>query len=215
MSMETMDHLMSHHGDFSSFRDAMVDTTAGRFGPIWWGVFEQHVDAATDASVVDLGTGPGLLLEMLRERLPEASLLGIEVQPEMLQTAHQVATRCGAEIIEADLSEPLPLSDGYADIVTAVMVCHELLFPPALLAEASRLLKPGGTFIVYDWVKRPLSDYLGDRALTPGLLQHFREHCLLSSDDLQFLVRREGLEIVETIGRRGGNFVIIVARKPL
>ena len=39
--------------------------------------------------------------------------------------------------------------------------------------------------------------------------------CLLSSDDLQFLVRREGLEIVETIGRRGGNFVIIVARKPL
>lgn len=215
MAMETMQHLMSHHGDFSSFRDAMIETSAGRFGPIWWGVFDQHVDAAPDASVVDLGTGPGLLLEMLRDRLPEASLLGVELQPEMLQTAYQVAARCGAEIIEADLGSPLPLSDSSADLVTAVMVCHEMVFPPTLFAEASRLLKPGGTFIVYDWVKRPLSDYLRDRELTPGLLQHFREHCLFSGDDLQFLIRREGLEIVESVGRRGGNFVIVVARKPL
>ena len=69
-------------------------------------------------------------------------------------------------------------------------------------------------FVLYDWVKRPLQSYLGDKALDAGLLQHFREHCLFSSDDLTFLVERAGMSICEVVGRRGGNYAIIVARKP-
>lgn len=214
MAAQTMDHLLAHHGDFAAFRDAMIASSAGRFGPIWWGVFEQHVAPSPEPVVVDLGTGPGLLLEMLRERLPEAQLVGVEVQPEMLQSAHEVAARCGATIVEADLAAPLPLPDACADIVTAVMVFHELVFPPALLAEIRRILKPGGAVVLYDWVKRPLSDYLRDRELTEDVLQHFREHCLFSSEDLAFMMQREGLEIAEVIGRRGGHFAIVVARKP-
>jgi len=214
MAAPTMDHLLAHHGDFAAFRDAMIETSAGRFGPIWWGVLEQHIQAAPDAAVVDLGTGPGLLLEMLRERLPQAQLTGVEIQPEMLQTAREVAGRCGARVVEADLAGPIPLPDGCADVVTAVMVFHELVYPPALMAEAARLLKPGGSLVIYDWVKRPLRDYLRDRPLTPELLQHFREHCLFSSDDLAFLATREGLEIREVVGRRGGNFAILVASRP-
>lgn len=209
-----MDHLLAHHGDFAAFRDAMIETSAGRFGPIWWGVFDQHIAAEPHASIIDLGTGPGLLLEMLRERLPEAGLTGVEVQPVMLQTAYQTAARCGATIVEADLAGPLPLPDESADIVTAVMVFHELVFPPALLSEAVRILRPGGTLVLYDWVKRPLGDYLRDQELTPSLLQHFREHCLFTADDLTFLLTREGLEIIEVVGRRGGNYAIAVARKP-
>ena len=210
---ESLDHLLAHHGDFASFRDAMIETSAGRFGPIWWGVWDQQVRASGAVTVVDLGTGPGLLLPMLRQRLPLARLIGVEVQPVMLQSAHATAAACGAEIVEADLAAPLPLPDAAADVVLAVMSFHELQFPPPLIEEAFRLLKPGGVFVMYDWVKRPLADYLRDRVLDEDMLQHFREHCLFSSDDLVFLVERAGMTIREVIGRRGGNYTIIVAEK--
>ena len=113
----------------------MCETSAGRFGPIWWGVWEQYVGLKPIDSVVDLGTGPGLLLPMIRDRLPKAAITGVEVQPVMLETARENAHNCGATIVEADLAEPLPLSAESTDLVTAVMVLHELLFPPLAVGE--------------------------------------------------------------------------------
>ncbi|MCB9797079.1 MAG: class I SAM-dependent methyltransferase [Alphaproteobacteria bacterium] len=210
----SLDHLQAHHGDFARFRDAMIETSAGRFGPIWWGVWDQHVASIAPRSVLDLGTGPGLLLPMLRERLPEAALTAVEVQPEMLEVARGIAREVGATLLERDLASPLPLQDGSLDVVTCVMVFHELAFPPPLMAELARLLRPGGRVVLYDWVRRPLEAYLGDDALDEDKLQHFREHCLFTAEDLEFLLRREGLRVVERVGRRGGNYAIIVAEKP-
>ncbi len=210
---DSLSHLQAHHGDFSRFRDVMIETAVGRFGPIWWGVWDQHVRAEGAVTVVDLGCGPGMLLPQLRDRLPRARLIGVEVQPVMLQTAEQVAADCSAEILAADLAAPLPLPDGCADVVVAVMSFHELQFPPPLIDEACRLLRPGGVFVLYDWVKRPLSEYLGDQPLDAALLQHFREHCLFSTDDLAFLVERAGMTIREVVGRRGGHYAIVVAEK--
>ena len=211
--MSSIEHLSAHHGDFEAFRDVMIETSAGRFGPLWWGVWDQYIGAP--ASVVDLGTGPGLLLPMLRERLPDAALTGVDMQPLMLETARQHAAQAGAALIEADLAEPLPLPDACAEAVTLVMVLHELMFPPSLLDEVVRILRPGGRVLLYDWVKRPLRDYLNeDSALDEGTLQHFREHCLFSGDDLEFLLERAGLQPLERIGRRGERFAIVVAEKP-
>ena len=68
---------------------------------------------------------------------------------------------------------------------------------------------------LYDWVRRPLGAYLGEDPLTPDALQHFREHCLFTPEDLAFLLGRAGFEVAEVIGRHGGNYAIVVARKPL
>ncbi len=32
---DSLSHLQAHHGDFSRFRDVMIETAVGRFGPIW------------------------------------------------------------------------------------------------------------------------------------------------------------------------------------
>lgn len=210
--MSSLQHLSGHHGDFAAFRDLMVETSAGRFGPLWWGVWDQFIHAPE--TVVDLGTGPGLLLPMLREKLPRARIIGVDMQPLMLETAQENATAAGAELVEADLAQPLPLPDGLADVVTLVMVFHELTFPPPLLEEVLRILKPGGQVVLYDWVKRPLEDYLGEDVLDEQQLQHFREHCLFSDQDLDFLFRRAGFQVQERIGRRGGRFAMLVAQKP-
>lgn len=209
------DHLLGHHGDFARFRDAMIETTPGRFGPLWWGIWDQLVAPAADAHIVDLGTGPGLILPMLRARHPQARLTALEVQPVMLETARPHAEQAGARLVEADLADPLPLEAESADVVNATMVFHELEFAPPLLDEIARILKPGGTMVLYDWVKWPLRTYLSDQELTPELLQHFREHCLFSADDLAYLTERAGLEVAEVVGRKGGKFAVVVARKPL
>lgn len=216
--MSSLPHLQQHHGDFARFRDVMVETSPGRFGPIWWGVWQTYVDAP-DAppvqTVVDLGTGPGLLLPQLRARYADARIVGVEVQPDMLETATRSAADAGAELVRADLNEPVPLPDGVADVVSCVMVFHELAFPPPLLEECMRLLKPGGHLVLYDWVRRPLAAYMGDDpVLTPDRLQHFSEHCLFAADDVDFLLERAGFQIQERVGRRGARYAIWVCRKP-
>ncbi len=209
------EHRRAHQGDVRAYHDVVSRSSERRFGPTFWGVLAEHLTPADDATFVDLGTGPGVLLEMLRERYPRAKLVGVEVEPLMLESARDTAARCGAEIVAADLAEPLPLPDAMADVVTLVMTFHELIYPPHVLTQAWRLLKPGGTLVLYDWVKRPLADYLAgmDRALSPDALQHFREHCLFSGKDLAFLIEHAGFEVCELVARRGGNFAMVVAKR--
>ena len=45
----------------------------------------------------------------------------------------------------------MPLPDGAADLVTMVALYHELEDPGASLAEARRLLAPGGRLLIVDW----------------------------------------------------------------
>lgn len=213
MTHSSLPHLERHHRDFEAFRDTMIETAVGRFGPIWWGVWDQLVRPGPAPTIVDLGAGPGMLLPQLRARHPDARIIGVEVQPAMLAHARPLAAACGAEIVEADLSGPVPLPDGVADVITAVHVLHELEHPPALVAELRRLLRPGGVAVVYDWIKRPLADYLDGAEPTADRMQHFREHCLFTAEDLEFLLRREGFSIRETIGRRGGRYAIVVAER--
>lgn len=214
MSHPSLPHLLRHHRDFTAFRDTMLETSPSRHGPLWWGMWEQLVRPPAAGTFVDIGTGPGLLLGMLRARYPDGRVIGVEVQPVMLAAARPLAEACGAEIVEADVAAgPLPLPDGVADVVTAVHLFHELPFPPALLAEVQRLLRPGGVFVMYDWVKRPLQDYLEGGPLDEDTLQHYREHCLFSADDLEWMVTQAGFRVRELIGRRGGRYAIVVAEK--
>jgi SAM-dependent methyltransferase len=151
---------------------------------------------------------------MIRQRLPEAEIVGVEVQPAMLQTARAQAADCGATILEANLGLPLERPSESVDLITAVMVLHELLHPPAATQEIARVLRPGGLVLVYDWVRRPLADYAEGAALSPDMVQHFREHCLFTAEDWAFMLERAGLEVREIIGRSNNRFAIIVAEKP-
>ncbi len=52
------------------------------------------------------------------------------------------------EIIPADLEKKLPLRAGSADVITMLAVLEHLTFPERSIAEAFRLLKPGGVFLI-------------------------------------------------------------------
>jgi SAM-dependent methyltransferase len=115
--------------------------------------------------LLDIGTGTGRMLELLAPRV--RSGLGIDASRAMLALARARLARPGLAhlgVRQADMYR-LPLSGGY-DVVVLQMVLHYAEDPAAVLAEAARVLAPGGRLIVVDLAghgRRDLTDRLAHR----------------------------------------------------
>jgi ubiquinone/menaquinone biosynthesis C-methylase UbiE len=114
--------------------------------------------------IVDIGCGVGQYTVALKETVPEAHVLGLEVGAPMLRYAHARAVSLGVEVDFAQrLAEDTRLADGSVDIVCAHILFHEVSTPAArdIIAEAHRILRPGGVFEVTDFnVQREWSSYM-------------------------------------------------------
>ncbi len=106
---------------------------------------------AAGARVVDLATGTGALAAAILDRQPRiGGLVAVDAAPHMLERA---ARRLGVpnprvRLVTADV-RGVPLPDGAADLVSVGYLLH-LLSPPVrgeVLAEARRLLRPGGRLV--------------------------------------------------------------------
>jgi ubiquinone/menaquinone biosynthesis C-methylase UbiE/DNA-binding transcriptional ArsR family regulator len=127
-------------------------------------VAEKEVEAAMDEALgdgpfnllVDLGTGTGRILELFGARASRS--LGFDLNHAMLAYARMKLERAGlshAQVRHGDLYN-VPLPDGAADAVVLHQVLHFLDDPAAALAEAGRLLAPGGKLLVVDFAPHEL-----------------------------------------------------------
>jgi ArsR family transcriptional regulator len=100
--------------------------------------------------VLDIGTGTGRLLELLAPRA--SSGLGVDASRAMLALARARLARPGLTHCAVRLADMyrLPLPDGGFDTVLLHMVLHHAEDPAAALAEAARVLRPGGRFLLVD-----------------------------------------------------------------
>ncbi len=102
------------------------------------------------ARVLDIGTGTGRVLELLAPSVAEA--IGIDASAAMLALARARLARAGlanAAVRRADMYR-LPFADAGFDLVVAQMVLHYAEAPGRVLAEAARVLTPGGRLVVID-----------------------------------------------------------------
>lgn len=103
--------------------------------------------------VVDLGCGAGIDVLLAADEVgPTGRVIGIELLPEMLRRAQACAAEADAvnvEFHEAEM-ESLPLPDGAADVVISNGAVNLSARKSRVLAEAHRILRPGGRLCVSD-----------------------------------------------------------------
>jgi SAM-dependent methyltransferase len=216
LAKDTEAHLRAHHRDFAAFAQQMVDSHARRFDATFWGFVATY--APKDVRrVVDLGTGPGLLLPELAARFAGATVAGVDGQPEMLARARALAAgNSRLAVIAHDVTTgAVPgVEAGSVDVVVASHVLHELERPSLLLDEVARMLRVGGVVFLSDWVRAPLASYFeGKRPESDDEFTHFSEHCRYTPEDVAWLVAQSGFVVDEWISRRNGRFITLAARK--
>ena len=100
--------------------------------------------------LLDIGTGTGQMLELLAPRI--ISGVGLDASRGMLALARSRLSRPGLTHCAVRLGDMyrLPMADASFDHVVLQMVLHYAEDPAAALAEAIRVLRPGGTLVVVD-----------------------------------------------------------------
>ena len=120
----------------------------------------------TVGRILDLGTGDGRLLGLLKIDRPQVQSVAIDFSPTMLAAVRQRFARDeSVEIIAHNLDENLP-SLGQFDAVVSSLAIHHLTHDRkrSLYEEIFSLLVPGGIFCNFEHVASPTQN-LHDRFL--------------------------------------------------
>ena len=142
--------------------------------------------------VLDLGCGTGRAFVALRSRAgAAASVVGLDLTPEMLDAARAAACRSSALLVLAD-ARRLPFRAAVFDTVFAAGLLPHLRDPVAGLAECARIVRAGGCLALFHPIARTTlaarhghglrdDDPLDPRVL-PGLLARAGWQCAFVDD---------------------------------
>ena len=138
-----------------------------------WFVARRAAQMTQRGQAVDLGCGPGHLVIELARQAPGLQVTGIDLSDEMLERAEELAARSGVagrQTIPQGLHAPrggtepaagrvsfqkgdvlqILFPDNSLDLVVSTLSLHHWSRPAAVLDEIARVLRPGGSFLIFD-----------------------------------------------------------------
>ncbi|MCF6368207.1 ArsR/SmtB family transcription factor [Rhizobium halophilum] len=141
-------------------------------------------------SLLDLGTGTGRILQLLSDVYRRA--VGIDASRDMLSVARANLDKAGilkASVRHGDILN-LPVEGQDFDLVTIHQVLHFLDQPELAIAEAARVLRPGGRLLIVDLAPHNL-EYLRD--------EHAHVRLGFSHQIVSDWLEKLGLEVQEVV----------------
>ncbi|MDC3962455.1 class I SAM-dependent methyltransferase [Polyangium jinanense] len=150
--------------------------------------------------VLDVGAGTGTLVLLLKQRIPQAVVVGLDGDPKILAMARQKAAAAGVDVeLREGFAQRLPFPDASFDRVVTSLVLHHLSLADktAAFREMARVLAPGGELHVADLgPPRSLAGQLAAGALRR--VGHLRDNL---DGRLPELMRAAGFTRVEETSR--------------
>ena len=131
---------MSYLHTYAEGEQARLQRQAELIQPLLYQGWEK---LGTPARILEIGCGVGSQLQFLRQRYPQAEIVGVDRSPQQLATARQRTAGQEIQLVEA-LAEKLPFADGSFDFVCCYWVLEHVSAPEPILYEMNRVLKPGG-----------------------------------------------------------------------
>ena len=171
------------------------------------------------STIVDLGTGPGILSIELHKLLPQAKIIGIDLSSDMLEIAKKNADEAGMSNFETRLgkAEEIPIESNSVNLVVTQSSFHEWEDQRRGLSEIFRILKPGGSLILKDYNRGWFSGWR--RSLFKFLLAMVREsyedHVVMfkfTFDQVADLLKEAGFDEINGKARGLQFFVRAVKR---
>ncbi|MFO0294184.1 MAG: ArsR/SmtB family transcription factor [Rhodospirillales bacterium] len=150
-------------------------------------------------SLLDVGTGTGRILELYGSRGVDG--VGIDLSHDMLSVARANLARAGLSNVyvrQGDMYR-LPWSDPSFDAVTFHQVLHFADEPAAAIAEARRVLRPGGRMVIVDFAPHDVEMLRRD---------HAHRRLGFADDEVRGWLSEAGLQPRDTIHLSGNPLTV-------
>jgi ubiquinone/menaquinone biosynthesis C-methylase UbiE len=174
---------------------AFFDDMAGRLGReyvpgrSWKSMAEALLLMLPPMVIADLGAGEGAFSLLLAQRAQQ--VIAVDNSDKMVELGTQLAQKQGVAALEyrkGDL-EAVPIADSTVDMALFSQSLHHALHPERAIAEAWRILKPGGRITILDLVQHRFTEA---RELYADVWLGFSEV------ELESLLSKSGFENVHT-----------------
>jgi len=154
-------------------------------------------------SVLDVGCGAGFLSNDIA--LEGREVTGLDIAPDALAVAHAHDASGRVRYVEGD-ALALPFEDGSFDAVCAMDLLEHLETPERAIAEASRVLAPGGLFVFHTFNRNVLSWLVaiaGVKWFVRNAPEHMHVlHLFLKPRQVRAACSEHGLEEPDLVGIR-------------
>jgi ubiquinone/menaquinone biosynthesis C-methylase UbiE len=170
----------------------------------------EWVCGQASGDVLEIAIGTGRNLRHFRD---DVRLTAIELSPAMLEIARARAREIGRDVdLRIGDAQTLEFADESFDTVVSTLSLCTIPDDRAAVAEARRVLRPDGRFLLLEHVRSPLlAVRLGQRLLEPLAVRFEADHLL--REPLEHL-RAEGFEIESLERTKLGIVERVAARKP-